>query len=224
MPARDYLAFRQACKSDLHPDFYFQFHGDNPCNTITWQRIGVKSSTSMPVECAHIHAEWGICIDIFPYIAAPKPNSCAYKKMCQREKFLYRLASKHEYAEDAKKSSGIRKLYNLLWAKMPNVVNARLFKCTENKVLDDAEYEKSDYYYSIFVGETLKKSWFASDVELTFEGLQLKAPVGYKEILASVYGNNWRELPPENERVWHSGGGGEGFIVSLSEPYEKFLL
>lgn len=224
MPARDYLAFRQACKDDLHPGFYFQSHGDNPCNTIMWQRIGVKSSTSMPVEYTHIHAEWGICIDIFPYVLAPEPGSYAYKKMCRREKFLYRLANKYEYALDVPNSSGLRKLYNLFWAKMPDSLNIKLFKHVENKILHIDADKGSDYYHTFELDTLLKKSWLASATELTFEDMQFKVPIGYKEILDSVYGDDWCELPPENERVWHSGGGGEGFIVSLSEPYEKFLL
>ena len=223
MPADDYLKFREICKTDLDPDFYFQFHGFNPCNVIGWQRIGVKSSTSMPTKYDYLHAEWGVCMDIFPIADAPALDSRAFQKQRKALNLLYRLGNRYGYEYDARSLSGVSKLYHLLWGKMPINLNVKWFNKTEEKLLHAAQPEESEYLYDCFFDKTPKKEWFTSTVELDFEGMKVKAPVGYKELLSYEYGENWNELPPEEERVWHSGGGGEGFIVSLTEPYEQFL-
>ncbi len=223
MPADDYLKFREVAKTDLGEDYYFQSHETNPCNIIEWQRIGVTNSTSLPVDMADIHAEWGICIDIFPFAPAPDIASHAFKKLRKRVRLLYRVAEKYCYVHDMASTKGIRRLYYLFWSKIPDAVNVKWFKHLEDKVLHSATEEECEYYYDLCADNIFEKSWFASSIDLDFEGHKMNAPIGYKEVLTGQYGENWSELPPENQRVWHSGGGGEGFIVSLTEPYKQFL-
>ncbi len=45
------------------------------------------------------------------------------------------------------------------------------------------------------------KSIFSSAIPVTFEGKQYPAPVGYKQYLAQLYGDNYMQLPPMEMRV-----------------------
>ncbi len=47
------------------------------------------------------------------------------------------------------------------------------------------------------------EKWQYEDYELLpFEGLQVKVPKGYLQILEATYGD-WRQLPPEKDRIGH---------------------
>ena len=50
--------------------------------------------------------------------------------------------------------------------------------------------------------ELYKKEWFSSVVELPFEGVKIKAPIGYKEYLTQMYGD-YMKLPPKEKQVSH---------------------
>ena len=60
------------------------------------------------------------------------------------------------------------------------------------------------HYYTTYSlkQELYKKEWFSSVVELPFEGLKIKAPVGYKEYLTQMYGD-YMKLPPKEKQVSH---------------------
>lgn len=224
MPSEDYLRFREVARTSLSDGFYLQTHEDNPCNFIFWQRIGVKDSTSMPYEYADIHAEWGVCIDIFPvypFPAADHPDRAAADKNITAFK---RLSGKYEYRHDASaQGSFARKMYYRLMGAMPNCVNVPMWRRAEKKLLlpfDDSVYSTAA---ADCEPETFSLADFAETVMLPFEDDMVPAPVGYKNILTAMYGDDWMEIPPEGKRVCHSGGGSEEVLVSLTEPYEKYL-
>ena len=50
--------------------------------------------------------------------------------------------------------------------------------------------------------EILEREWFASTVELEFEGRKYKAPVGADQYMRRLFGD-YMQLPPEDKRVSH---------------------
>ena len=60
--------------------------------------------------------------------------------------------------------------------------------------------------------EIVPSDYFGTPVELPFEGLQLKCPQYYKEYLKAIYGDNYMELPPVEQRNSH-----QYKIVTLGE-------
>lgn len=51
----------------------------------------------------------------------------------------------------------------------------------------------------------IAEKWHYEDYELLpFEGVQVKVPKGYLQLLEATYGD-WRQLPPEHERIGHHG-------------------
>lgn len=225
MPSDDYLKFREACRKSLSKEYYLQSHEDNPCNFIDWERIGVKNTTSLPLEYATIHAEWGVCLDVFPAYPFPAPGHPDHEKKKKQIENFKRLSAKYLYRHEASQQESLaRKMYYRLMGCMPDGMNVALWKRFERDLLipfDTSVYDAVATGYGTFV--SYPASAFSETVLLPFEGMQLPAPVGYKEILATFYGEDWMELPPEEKRVCHSGGGSDEVIVSLTEPYEQYL-
>ena len=68
-------------------------------------------------------------------------------------------------------------------------------------------YEASRYVGSIescynMVEERFEKQCFEKSIELEFEGHKFRAPIGYDDVLKSIYGD-YMKLPPPEERVGH---------------------
>lgn len=225
MPPSDYRRFREACEESLGDGFYLQVHCKNPQNYIEWQRIGVKNSTSMVRAHADIHGEWGVCMDVFPLCPCPDPLPKAFlRDFKAKMKTLVRISRKYLYLHDAKSLTGIKKLYHLYRGVGTNRSNIKEWLAAEDAVLGTEEdYQNAKQLIDVdFV--FYEKKWFEESIELPFEGMLLKAPVGYKEILSHYYGSDWMKLPPREKRVYHSGGGSEEVLVSLTEPYTRFLV
>ncbi len=73
----------------------------------------------------------------------------------------------------------------------------------------DAVGQKYGYEQSGVVGcavweplEKFNKEYFNSSLETAFNGINFKIPVGYDNLLKSLYGD-YMKLPPENERIAH---------------------
>lgn len=224
MPAEDYLKFREICvKGGLSEGFYIQSHALNPRNFIGWQRIGVENSTSLPHEYADIHAEWGVCIDIFPlFPVAPQGARMESRANSIRRRFD-RLTAKYLYRHRAAmQDSPLRRLYYRAMGAMPDSLNILLWNKAEKSVLDpDGE---GNWPMGSFDDPCLYPSdLFARTVTLPFEGMQLPVPEGYRDVLEIYYGSDWAEIPSEEKRVCHSGGGSAEVVVSLVDSYRLYL-
>ena len=221
MPAKDYLAFREACKKDLSDSFYIQSHALNPCNFITWQRIGLKNSMSMPVDYSDVHAEWGVCMDIFPLLdwSGKKEE----KEALDRDILsLKRTAWRYEYLHEAKSESGVKRILTRMKAWGSDSASAKRFAKKERQLLCGRSREENNLYSDLF-DFNLDRSWFRETKHLEFEGMTLAVPGEYEKVLDEIYGNDWAEIPPEEKRVCHSGGGSDKVLVSLNESYVSYL-
>lgn len=223
MPPEDYLRFREVAPESLSDGFYLQCHGVNPCNFIEWQRIGVTSSTSMPYAYADVHAEWGVCMDIFPFFPAPSADSPERKKVDSLEATVSRLAAKYYYRHEASAQDSLaRKVYYKLMGAVPDGLNKKMWLRAERRLLNGL-VDESPYYRVFGDNRDYPRSMFERTAYLPFEGMELPVPSEYRRYLEICYGPDWNELPPAEKRVWHSGGGSDEVLVSLTEPYANHL-
>lgn len=226
MPPEDYFRFREVCRSCLPENYYFQSHLTNSDNFIPWQRIGRLDSTSLPRKYRELHGEWGVCIDIFPLGSTAPRNR---RQTLRRIRLFDKLSKRSQYKIDSRSLSGISKLYHLALAHYPKSINRAAWLLTESKLFSKFDTKSDDLVFCMaarskpdhIVG---KISCFDKTIELPFEGMEICAPKGYADILAHLYGSNWKELPPEERRTCHSGGGSGEVLVSLTEPYTQHLL
>lgn len=224
MPVEDYLRFRELARTELDSKYYFQFHLDNVHEFISWQRIGVKNSTSMPYAYKDIPASWGVCIDIFPLIVAPSvEDEKQYKVFHKRCLKLIQTAARYEYKADIKTSKGIQKLLYMMRSAGSDEKNLQRFIEQEKELFAGNGYADSGYVSTITRKTySMKAKDFEETVKLQFEDIMIDAPVGYDEILSVIYGEDWMELPPEEERVYHGGGGSDEVCVSLERSWLEF--
>ena len=145
----------------------------------------------------------GIDVDIFPLDGMPE-NDDQYNRWYDR---LYKLYKKHTYCILTPNSKS-------WWQNLK--LRIRKIGVPKNKdvILDKTEalhkpypYEKSTYIGAIacqwsWRGDRTKKDAYESAVDVDFEGLRFKAPVGYDTVLRNIYGD-YMQLPPEEKRVTH---------------------
>lgn len=85
----------------------------------------------------------------------------------------------------------------------------RKFKKTHeklNEIMKKHEYNKADFvgcYETYYGGKAFwPKKYFESFVSAEFEGINVRMPAGYHEVLTTLYGD-YMQLPPEEKRVSH---------------------
>jgi lipopolysaccharide cholinephosphotransferase len=145
----------------------------------------------------------GIDVDIFPLDGMPD-NEQEFEEWYRE---LYKIYAKFT-------------LKNLRAAYYPKLTTRlklkakQLFCPSRKKLLARAQalHEKYPYESSRFVGcvesqyngkgNRTEKENFAETVNVEFEGLSFKAPIGYDQILRSLYGD-YMQLPPEEKRMTH---------------------
>lgn len=226
MPPKDYYKLREACKSCLPENYYFQSHLTNTDNFISWQRIGRIDSTSLPYKYRELHGEWGICIDIFP-LGSIAPG-CEQQTL-RRIRLFDKLSQYRQYKIDARDLSGIPKIYHLMLSCYPEFINQTAWLSIESKLFNEFNTKSDDFVFCMaarskpdrIVG---KISCFDETIKLPFEDTEICVPKGYADVLSHAYGADWADLPPEEKRVCHSGGGSDEVLVSLTEPYAQYLI
>lgn len=139
----------------------------------------------------------GINVEIYPIDGAPSDDSMF-------ERFVKKL-----YAYRKRETLLIRIMSGLtrrnLWPFRS--LNPPMYKhfCKKYKTFGSQySYNKSDSVIVAFGNpyklNRLPMEWFASSIELEFEGCKFYAPIGYDAFLESVY-TDYMQLPPVEKRV-----------------------
>ena len=148
----------------------------------------------------------GVFVDIFPldYFDVCDKIPTIQSGLIKREWDYYRFVG----------DCGNSVLYHLLLNKnyrvfsyklLRRIFGDRLMKIAYDRfVVYDNEIkrsEKGDYCLCIYCEDPILKSkWFEDSIEMPFEDMTVRAPVGYKEYLSCCYGD-YMKLPPVSERV-----------------------
>lgn len=164
----------------------------------------VTDTRTVKIEPMVDYAEpLGIDVDIFPLDGMPD-DEVVYEKWYAE---LYDLYEK--FTVKCLKGSYYPRFTTRLKLKAK-----QLFYPSRKRIMDKAQalhekypYETSEYVGSMecqwnWKGNRNKKELYADAVEVDFEGLKFKAPVGYDAVLRGIYGD-YMELPPEEKRVTH---------------------
>ncbi|WP_173326651.1 LicD family protein [Sharpea azabuensis] len=146
----------------------------------------------------------GIWIDIFCLSFIPE-NEAEYMKMFKKQRF-YKNINKLQIAGSFSNPFLILITPFLKFVQVIlNLFGLSSHRCIK-KILDLDKVESSNIvgnvHWPLSPKDRYKKEWFQNIVKLEFEDDEYYVPIGYKEVLESLYGN-YMQLPPVEERVQH---------------------
>jgi len=220
MPRKDYDRFLEIAEMELRPPFVLQtFYTDfertsgfaqirNPLTTgidKTWVRLGLRFNM-------------GIGVDVFPIDGIPETASAE-----RRTRIVLRFVQGIVNARAVHCKRGLIGRCKTIAAKVlfGLIGPRRLWRMRERA------YARNDMQKCTLCGEYTYQMdnpsvrWSPrchdSYVVMPFEYLELKAPVGYEEILDAKYNHNWREPS-------RSGGGHSALVMDADTPYKKTLV
>lgn len=192
MPIDDYEQFKTIleCKSKR----YIILNPMNEkCHRIGFPKI-VDSYTYIEEEGLPTYKNNGVFCDIFPLVGVGNDEKEGIHILEEIKKNNWRIRGLRHLSL---KKDGIKGL-------IIKLLGEKFFYKRILKLSHKFDYEKSKYInglYNADVGMFLyKKSDFEGETYVEFEGVLLRAPKGYHNILKTTYGN-YMELPPEDQRI-----------------------
>ena len=217
----DYDRFISGAQALLPEGLFLQNRYTEPNYPHGFAKVRFTRSAFVEYSCRKLDIDHGIFIDVFPFDRYPDdPIRAAVlntKKLLLRYRVRSMLCSPETRAPLPK-----RALQKLLCA-----VSRAVYPDIE-EALD----KQTELYGSCKKGrrvishgspwgkrELIPAEWVEKTCTLSFEGLSVKAPAGYREYLAKVYGD-YMKLPPEEKRVSHH----EVFYLNTSRAYDGLAV
>lgn len=216
MKYEDYKKLEEIADEELGERFYFQSRKKNVQNFIYWNRIGLKNTTSIDKNLAHIHADWGICIDIFPLLPLGNTQEEIDKGIKVFRK-INRYCLKYLMINTTEGCGTIEKLKRGLHRFIPDSKSVSL----TNKYLDELGNKGMDtvrYCTSGTGAILLETKWFKEREYVPFEDIEIPIMKEYDAYLKKIYGD-YMKLPPIEERETHVN---ENIILKFDEPYQNY--
>lgn len=199
---KDYDAFVDACDKYLNKDEYeLQTIISDPEASNPWMKLHAKN-TAFISGLRRAGAFEGINIDIFPVDNAPDDKAELEKraKYFDRMNFIYQW----RFQEHKKNATWKMKIYQKAISLIPPI-NEKKFKLKYDKEIqkyNDVETENVVYFSNRkYIKKVISRHCFDSVVMMNFDGKEYPAPSGWKDVLVGLYGPNYMELPPEDQRV-----------------------
>lgn len=216
MKYEDYKKLEDIAEVELGEKFYFQSRKKNVQNFTYWNRIGMKNTTSIDKTLAHIHADWGICIDIFPLLPVGSTQKeiesgiSAFRKI-NKYCLKYLMINTTENCGTVEKIK--RGLHRFISDSRSIALTDKYLDMLGNKGMDAARYCTSGTG-----GILLESKWFEEREYLQFEDMEIPVMKEYDAYLKKVYGD-YMKLPPVEERVTHVN---DNILIKFDEPYQKY--
>ena len=121
MDYENYVKFEQIAPKALNERYYYSNRRSNPQNYIHWSRIGVKNSTSINKSLSMVHADWGVCINIFPMFDVPDDENKRAEFTNDVKKYV-KYSTKYLHMYTLKEEKGMQKLKKMMHSEDENVM------------------------------------------------------------------------------------------------------
>ncbi len=197
MCREDYEKFCSICENELDTSkFFLQNQQTDKNYNWVYGKLKLQNTSFIRSGQEHLKQKDGIFIDIFP---------------------LDNISSNRFRQKVSLKACKICR--RLLWASVGRKMVRNKFSraaytalsCIPKKVVTSifdvfAKSDKKTPYlaaHNYFSGYIFKREWFSEAVTVEFEGHRFYAPIGYHEILSSIYGD-YMQLPPVKQRYGHT--------------------
>ena len=208
MPIEDYDKFINLTKED---NGYISEHliVKYPEDTI-YPFLKIEDDRTILVEFPEKYPmEVGIYIDVFPKVGI-KDDGFESKIVCALSSLYGYMQWFNKFSIYAWKIKGnfIKKIIAAIGRTVINDPNipVRRQKRLIDKYVKKNPLSKCKYVTTLTNGEFHKradKHYFDDYLMMPFENIEFRVPIGYKEYLSCLYGDNYMQLPPIENRVAH---------------------
>lgn len=206
MPMEDYNRFIEIANRELPEHLYILEYNPQRKNLHEW--IKVKDKTSIFIEDEKKEFDNHMYIDIFPF----QKYACDDKKyktltrlheMNKYTKYDYSIKTDEGYTTVSKIKNILKRyIKEVIYIATNNIVEKKIDKL-ESKIFTVEKYKVG---YSLRSGYNIfhKKDDIYPLRKLTFEDCEFYCPNNFDNYLTRLYGKDYMELPPEENRVSHN--------------------
>ena len=219
MMREDYEKFPKACEQYLNCQrFELQTIDSDLYASNPWMKLHDKN-TAFISGIRRQGAMEGINIDIFPLDNVPDSK----RRMKVRAFFVDKLNFIYQYRfqEHSKQASIKMKLFQSLIIVIPPWDEMRFKKLYDKYIqkYNDRKTENVVYLSNRnYLRKVISRRCFDETVMLPFENSYFPAPSGWDDILVGLYGKNYMQLPPEDQRVTVHGT----VVIDLEHSWKTY--
>lgn len=195
MPRPDFDKFQEICKTQLPENLEYLWYTTESKYWLPFAKVANVNTLFAEESNVNAGRLYGIFIDIFPLDV-----TCGYSGTVQLRSSIVRKIKVALFSRSgARRTEGFKKIIiNLL--PISAYQQLLLFFMRSNKQGDF--YSNYGSQYSI-KKQTMPIEWYGEGVSLQFENRLYCGPSKYDNVLRSIYGDKFMELPPEEKRRTH---------------------
>lgn len=202
MLREDFDKFLSLSHDALGGKYFVQSYKTDPYFFIPMGRICLNGTYRCETGLDKVPFNKGSIIDIFPVDNAPDNFNVRAKQF----KKCHILISLMRYKVSKPRIDGFYSLLTFILHCSLKVISLKTMHIWANNMFKKYRNCKSNILiaYSGIRGlekETFMKSWFADAVYMPFEDTMVPCPVGYDELLTSMYGNYMERPSRENRKI-----------------------
>lgn len=198
----EYNRFIHVCETQLDPQrFFLQTIYSDPLTSNPWAKLH-DVNTAFISGVRRAGTAEGINIDIFPIDHAPN-NKLAQSlrgKLIDKLNFIYQ----YRFQVHSHHASLKMRIFQFLIGLIPPW-NEQSYKVRYDAFIQ--KYNHINCQYVVYLSnrkykrKLIPSQWLSECALLPFEGKYFPAPKEWDKVLASLYGKNYMQLPPEKDRV-----------------------
>lgn len=212
MPREDYEVFLARAQELLPENLFLQTAQTDPNYPANFAKIRNSNTTFVEDSLRNCAINHGVYIDVFPLDYYPRKG----QKMLTIRHTLLKLRISDAFSVNGmkRKTKLVRALTRFIY---PTVTDAVAKREKLMKAFSEGEY-LANHCGAWGVKEIIPAHWYAEGTPVTFEGIQVMAPVMWHEWLTQMYGD-YMQLPPVEKRVAHH------YVAAfdLMKPYTAYI-
>ncbi len=217
MPREDYEMFKTLSHEFVHP--YFLQHPDTEVGYgFSFMKIRNSDTTALSETMRYCNMNHGIFLDVFPLDNVTEDSFEKERADIYNLIMTNSLKMKLTNPTPSDTDNALIPLYSEDLGSLQNVC----CKIDEIAMRHQHENTKHISWTTLTIYSNEKSLWLRSSFEdyivMDFEGIPVRVPIGYDEVLTRNYGN-YMEFPPIADRgMWH-----RRLTQIPDKPYKEYL-
>ena len=214
MPRADFEKLLKEGQSLLPAHLFLQTNDTDPEYALNMAKIRDENTTFMEETNRNCRIHAGVFLDIFVLDDFPE-GKLRRKWIMFKDKIYLTAIGRVFYRKSISKGLKLRQAVARLLCGSPY----RALKKRERFI---RSFSKGNLVHNFCSNyhekEIVPWEWYGEGVGLSFEGLTVKAPAEYHQLLSHIYGD-YMQLPPVEKRVAHHATD----VIDLENPYTKYM-